>query len=49
MPSECALSLENLPSVPQELFRDRITRLSVGRMTGGLSRARARDGLRLTA
>ena len=33
MPSECALSLDNLTSVPQELFRDRITRLSVGRMT----------------
>lgn len=33
MPGECALSLDNLTSVPRELFRDRITRLSVGRMT----------------
>jgi len=33
MPGECALSLDNLTSVPKELFRDRITRLSVGRMT----------------
>ena len=32
MPDECALSLDNLTTVPKELFRDRITRLSVARM-----------------
>ena len=32
MPEECALSLDNLTSVPKELFRKRITRLSVERM-----------------
>ena len=32
MPDECALSLDNLTTVPRELFRDRITRLSVARM-----------------
>ena len=32
MPEECALSLDNLTTVPKELFRDRITRLSVARM-----------------
>ena len=33
MPEECALSLDNLTLVPQELFRTRITRLSVERMS----------------
>ena len=33
MPEECALSLDNLTTVPKELFRDRITRLSVARMS----------------
>lgn len=32
MPEECALSLDNLTLVPKELFRARITRLSVERM-----------------
>jgi len=32
MPEECALSLDNLTLVPKELFRSRITRLSVERM-----------------
>jgi len=32
MPEECALSLDNLATVPKELFRTRITRLSVERM-----------------
>jgi mRNA interferase MazF len=32
MPEECALSLDNVTAVPKELFRDRITRLPVGRM-----------------
>jgi mRNA interferase MazF len=32
MPAECALSLDNLTTVPKELFRARITRLSVARM-----------------
>ena len=33
MPEECALSLDNLTLVPKELFRSRITRLSVDRMS----------------
>jgi mRNA interferase MazF len=33
MPEECALSLDNLMLVPTELFRTRITRLSVERMS----------------
>jgi mRNA interferase MazF len=33
MPEECALALDNVVTVPQELFRDRITRLSIDRMT----------------
>jgi mRNA interferase MazF len=33
MPQECALSLDNLTLVPKELFRIRITRLSVDRMS----------------
>jgi mRNA interferase MazF len=33
MPEECALSLDNLSLIPLELFRQRITRLSVERMT----------------
>src|SRR6266536_1928486 len=33
MPEECALSLDNLTLVPTELFRTRITRLSVERMS----------------
>jgi mRNA interferase MazF len=33
MPEECALSLDNLTLVPKDLFRTRITRLSVERMT----------------
>ena len=32
MPEECALSLDNVTTVPRELFKDRITRLSIGRM-----------------
>jgi mRNA interferase MazF len=32
MPEECALSLDNLTTVPKELFRARITRLSIARM-----------------
>ena len=32
MPSECALALDNVTSIPQEFFRDRITRLSIERM-----------------
>jgi len=33
MPEECALTLDNLTLVPKELFRTRITRLSVERMS----------------
>jgi mRNA interferase MazF len=33
MPEACALSLDNLTSVPKQLFRVRITRLSVERMS----------------
>jgi mRNA interferase MazF len=33
MPAECALSLDNVTLVPKELFRARITRLSVERMS----------------
>ena len=33
MPEACALSLDNLTSVPKQLFRARITRLSVERMS----------------
>jgi mRNA-degrading endonuclease toxin of MazEF toxin-antitoxin module len=33
MPEARALSLDNLTSVPKELFRVRITRLSVERMS----------------
>ena len=33
MPEECALSLDNLTLVAKELFRNRITRLSVERMS----------------
>ncbi len=33
MPVECALSFDNLVTVPKEFFRERITRLSVARMT----------------
>ena len=33
MPEECALSLDNLTLLPKELFRSRITRLSVERMS----------------
>src|SRR4051794_1081794 len=33
MPEECALSFDNLTLVPKELFRTRITRLSLERMT----------------
>jgi mRNA interferase MazF len=33
MPAECALSLDNLTLVPKELFRARITRLPVERMS----------------
>jgi mRNA interferase MazF len=32
MPEECALSLDNLTTVPKDFFRARITRLSVERM-----------------
>lgn len=38
MPEACALSLDNLTSVPTELFRKRITRLSAERM-GEVGRA----------
>jgi mRNA-degrading endonuclease toxin of MazEF toxin-antitoxin module len=34
MPEPCALSLDNLPVVPKELFRTRIARLSVERVNG---------------
>jgi mRNA interferase MazF len=40
MPEECALSLDNVTTVPKELFRERITRLSVERM-GEVCRALA--------
>jgi len=33
MPEECVLSLDNFTLVPKELFRTRITRLSVERMS----------------
>ena len=33
MSKECALSLDNLTLIPKELFRTRITRLSVERMS----------------
>jgi mRNA interferase MazF len=33
MPENCALSLDNLTRVPKELFRTRITRLSVERVS----------------
>jgi mRNA interferase MazF len=33
MPESCALALDNLTLVPKELFRERITRLSVERMS----------------
>jgi mRNA interferase MazF len=33
MPEECALSVDNVTLVPKELFRARITRLSVERMS----------------
>ena len=33
MPEECALSLDNLDRIERELFRQRITRLSVERMS----------------
>jgi mRNA interferase MazF len=33
MPEDCALSVDNLTTLPKELFRERITRLSVARMT----------------
>ena len=33
MPEECALSLDNLTLIPKELFRSRITRLSVERLS----------------
>lgn len=33
MPEACALLLDNLTTVPKELFRERITRLSVERMS----------------
>jgi len=33
MPEACALSLDNLTTVPMGLFRRRITRLSVERMS----------------
>ena len=40
MPAECALSLDNLTTLPKVLFRERITRLSAGRM-GEVCRALA--------
>jgi mRNA interferase MazF len=33
MPERCALSLDNLAVVPMEFFRERITRLSLQRMS----------------
>jgi mRNA interferase MazF len=33
MPEACALSLDNVTLVPKELFRTRIARLSVARMS----------------
>lgn len=33
MPEECALSLDNVTVLPQALFRERIARLSVDRMS----------------
>jgi mRNA interferase MazF len=33
MPDECALSLDNLVTLPKAFFRERITRLSVARMS----------------
>jgi mRNA interferase MazF len=33
MPEACALSLDNVTTVPKEFFRSRITRLSVDRMS----------------
>ena len=33
MPEPCALSLDNTTTIPKELFRSRITRLSAGRMS----------------
>jgi mRNA interferase MazF len=33
MPEQCALSLDNLTLIPKELFRTRITRLSLERMS----------------
>ena len=33
MPEHCALSLDNLTLIPKDLFRNRITRLSVERMS----------------
>lgn len=33
MPGECALSLDNVTLVPKGMFRSRITRLSVDRMS----------------
>jgi mRNA interferase MazF len=33
MPDDCALTLDNVVTVPKELFRERITRLSIDRMT----------------
>ena len=32
MPEACALSLDNVTTVPKELFRSRVTRLSIGRL-----------------
>jgi mRNA interferase MazF len=32
MPEDCALSLDNVTLVPKELFRTRITRISIERM-----------------
>ena len=32
MPGDCVLALDNLTAIPRELFRERITRLSVERM-----------------
>jgi mRNA interferase MazF len=32
MPAECALSLDNIRTIPKEFFRERITRLSIERM-----------------
>jgi mRNA interferase MazF len=33
MPEDCALSLDNVATVPKEFFSARITRLSVARMS----------------